>query len=102
MKPELTDYLGVLVRVEIDRPLGTVHPRHPDIYYTVNYGFVPDTRSGDGMPIDAYVLGIDEPVADAAGVVIAVVVRDDDIEDKLVVSTNSNALSLDEIKQAIN
>jgi inorganic pyrophosphatase len=103
-KPDLLAYLGKSVRVLVDRPMGSVHPRDPDIYYPVNYGYVPCTISGDGSPIDAYLLGSTEPVLQADGVVIAVVIRDDDNEDKLVVTVDEHATSsLDErdIMQAV-
>lgn len=70
----------------MDRPLGSTHPRQPDLVYEVNYGYVPGTRAPDGEPVDAYVLGPRAPVARFAGHVVAVVLRADDIEDKLVVS----------------
>src|SRR5436190_21300832 len=85
MKPDLTTYLGKRVRVTIDRPLGSRHPQHADIVYPVNYGYLPNTVSGDGMPIDAYLLGVDEPLAEAEGLVVAVIIRSDDTEDKSVV-----------------
>lgn len=47
--------------------------------------FIPGTLSGDGHPVDAYLLGWSEPLAEAAGVIAAVLVRADDVEDKLVV-----------------
>ena len=47
-------FLGRVVRVEIDRPLGSRHPRWGFIY-PVNYGFVPDTPAPDGDDLDAYV-----------------------------------------------
>lgn len=86
-KPDLTPYIGTFVEVVVDRPLGGSHPRHPDLMYPVNYGELPGTVSGDGCPIDAYVLGPAGPVRRAAGTVIGVIVRDDDVEDKLVVHT---------------
>lgn len=43
----LINYLNQNVRVKVDRPLGSKHPKHGFIY-PVNYGFVPDTISGDG------------------------------------------------------
>lgn len=98
---DLTPYLGQAVQVVIDRPLGSVHPRHPDICYPVNYGFLPDTISGDGAPIDAYVLGVDTPVETYQGVVIAVVAREDDVEDKLVVAPYAVMFSRDEIAEAV-
>lgn len=76
------------MRVVVDRPFGSCHPAHPDIRYPVNYGYLPDTVGGDGEPIDTYVLGPDRPVAEATGIVIAVVRRADDAEDKLVVATD--------------
>jgi len=42
----MRDYIGKLVRVVIDRPLGTSHPDYPDTVYAVNYGYVPRTVSG--------------------------------------------------------
>jgi predicted O-methyltransferase YrrM len=99
-KPDLTHFLGKHVYVHVDRPLGSRHPQHPDIIYGVNYGCIPWTFSADGMPVDAYLLGVDEPVAHAEGVVIAVIVRDDDLEDKLVVSTGTHSFSEPEIREA--
>lgn len=49
-------YLGQPVRVVVDRPLGTRHPRMGFVY-EVNYGYLPETTAGDGAEIDAYVLG---------------------------------------------
>ncbi len=43
-------YLGQEVKIVIDRPLGSKHPKH-DIYYAVNYGFVPRTKAPDGDEI---------------------------------------------------
>jgi inorganic pyrophosphatase len=100
-KPDLTSFLGMRVTVHIDRPLGSRHPLHADILYPVNFGYVPGTISGDDMPIDVYVLGIDEPLIEAEGEVIALVVRSDDIEDKLVVSAGSQAFTAEEIESAV-
>jgi len=56
MCPDLTPYLGQTVRVVVDRPLGSVHPRWPELSYPVNSGELPGTLGGDGQPIDAYLL----------------------------------------------
>lgn len=90
-RPDLTAHLGQTVDIVIDRPLGSRHPRHPDIVYPVNYGEMPSTMSGDDMPIDVYLLGVDGPVERATGVVIAVVRRADDVEDKLVATADEIA-----------
>ena len=98
---DLTAYLGRRVQVVIDRPSGNHHPRHPDLHYPLNYGYLPGTMSGDGAPIDAYVLGVEIPVATFEGMVIALVVRADDVEDKLVVAPLGTAFSRGEIADAI-
>ena len=41
------EYLGKIVKVVMDRPLATKHPQHGFIY-PVNYGYIPETVSGDG------------------------------------------------------
>ena len=53
------DYIGMTLRIEIDREFGTKHPKHGFIY-PVNYGYVPNTISGDGEELDAYLLGVFE------------------------------------------
>ncbi len=78
-------FLGQTVQVTIDRPLGSRHPRH-DFIYTTNYGYIENTRAGDGHEIDAYVLGVAEPIETWSGVCVAVIFRRDDNENKLVVA----------------
>ena len=87
-----TKYLGRRVHVEIDRPKGTKHPRL-DFTYETNYGFVPGTKAGDGQAIDAYVLGQDVALECFDGQCIAVVVRKDDDEHKLIVADSSRSVS---------
>ena len=98
---DLTAYLGQRVQVVIDRPLGTCHPRCPDLRYPINYGYLPGTISGDGAPVDAYVLGVAVPLTEFEGEVIALVVRADDVEDKLVVAPPGTAFSPEEIANAV-
>ena len=78
------DFLGQTVRVKIDRPLGSRHPAHGFIY-PVNYGYVPDTSAPDGDELDAYVLGVFEPIEEFTGRCIASVHRLDDDDDKLII-----------------
>ncbi|GKX28322.1 inorganic pyrophosphatase [Vallitalea longa] len=80
----IKQYLGEKVKVNMDRPLGSRHPKC-EMIYPINYGYVPNTVSGDGMEIDAYVIGEFEPVNAYEGYVIAVIKRLNDKEDKLVV-----------------
>ena len=44
---KMVDYLGKIVTVKIDHPMGSKHPKHGFIY-PVNYGFVPNTKAADG------------------------------------------------------
>jgi inorganic pyrophosphatase len=96
------DYLGKKVRVVVDRPLGTKHPRYPDKgAYPVNYGYVPGTKTGDGKEQDVFLLGVDEPVSEYEGECIAVVHRKDDDEDKLVVVPEGVEMTDEEIMKAV-
>lgn len=79
-----TKFLGTIVTVKMDRPLGTKHPKHGFVY-PVNYGFIPNTVSGDGEEIDAYVLGPHVPLDTFTGRVCAIIHRTNDDDDKLVV-----------------
>ena len=67
-------YLGQRVSVQIDRPLESRHPTR-GFRYAVNYGFVPGTIASDGEELDAYVLGVREPLPAFTGRCIAVVHR---------------------------
>ena len=91
------DYISKFVDVHIDRPLGSKHPKH-DFIYPVNYGYVPNTVSGDGEELDAYLLGVFEPIEEFLGKVIAVIHRTNDDDDKLVVVPNDREYSDEAIR----
>ncbi len=93
--------IGKTVTVTIDRPLGSSHPRFPDLIYPINYGFVEGIIAPDGEYQDAYVLGIESPIESFAGVIIAIVHRLNDVEDKWVVAPKNVAFTKDEIEKAI-
>ncbi len=92
---EATDFLGKRVSVTIDRPLHSKHPKH-NFVYELNYGFVPDTLSPDGEELDAYVMGIDDPVGSFSGVCVAVIHRTNDDDDKLIVIPEGAVVPSDE------
>ena len=77
-------YIGKIVEVKIDRPMGSKHPKHGFIY-PINYGYVPNTISGDGEELDAYILGVFEPLETFDGICIAVLHRLNEDDDKLIV-----------------
>lgn len=93
-------FLGKIVDIEIDRQLGTKHPKHGFVY-TVNYGFVPNTVSGDGEELDAYLLGVFEPVTNYKGKCIAIIHRTNDDDDKLVVVPTDKDYSDDAIEALV-
>ncbi|MBQ3309257.1 inorganic diphosphatase [Candidatus Saccharibacteria bacterium] len=78
------DYIGKTITIKIDRAMGSKHPKHGFIY-PLNYGYVSDTKSGDGEELDAYLLGVFEPVGEYTGKCIAVITRKDDNDDKLII-----------------
>ena len=94
--------IGQTVTVTVDRPLGSVHPDYPDLYYPVNYGYIENLMGGDGDWQDAYILGVDEPLESFTGKVIAVAVRHDDNASKLVVAPDGVEFSKEEIARQIN
>ena len=90
-------YLGKEVSIEIDRPMGTRHPKH-GFMYMINYGFISNTISGDGEELDAYLVGEFEPVEKSSGKVIAIIHRTNDDDDKLIVSKDNKEYSDDAIR----
>ena len=40
--------LGKVVTVKVDRHLGSFHPKHKDIYYPINYGYIEGIMAPDG------------------------------------------------------
>ena len=93
--------IGDIVKVIVDRPLGTFHPKHKDIYYSVNYGYIPGVIAPDGEEQDAYILGVNQPVKEFIGKVIAIIHRFDDVEEKWVVVPENISFTKDEIMQSV-
>ena len=80
---ENINYIGKRINMKVDREFGSKHPKHGFIY-PVNYGYIPNTKSGDGEELDCYLLGVFEPVKEFNGKIIAVIHRTNDNDDKLV------------------
>ena len=95
-------YLGRLVRIIIDRPIGYVHkkPKY-DLVYPINYGYIPEVLGGDGEELDVYLLGVDEPVEEYTCRIIGVAHRTNDVEDKLVGVPDGMIFSAEKIAEAI-
>ena len=93
--------IGATVTVTVDRPLGSYHPEHKDMYYPVNYGYIKGITAPDGEEQDAYILGVDKPVSEFTGQVIAIVHRYNNVEEKWVVAPEGKVFSAEEIKEQI-
>ncbi len=93
-------YLDKTVEVVFDRPLGSKHPRH-DFVYEVNYGYVPGTKAPDGAELDAYYLGVDEPLEKVSGICRAIIHRKNNDDDKLVVLPNGTSFTDEEIMEQV-
>lgn len=99
---DFSNIIGKTVKGKIDRPLGTAHPRYPDMIYPINYGFVSDVFAGDGAEQDVYVFGTDQPLSEYEGKVIAVYHRLNDCEDKWIVSLDNKTYTDEEILEKIS
>ena len=91
-------YIGKIINIKIDRPLNSKHPKH-GFTYELNYGYVPNTISGDGEELDCYVLGVDEPIEEFEGECIAVIRRLNDDDDKLIIVPKGINFTDEEIKK---
>jgi inorganic pyrophosphatase len=96
-----SEYLGQLVVVTVDRPMGSLHPEHGFVY-EVNYGYIDNAVAPDGEGLDAYLLGVDAPVQSGEGTCIAIIHRVNDADDKLVVSATGEDFTDDDITRLTN
>lgn len=94
-------YLNKTVTVIMDRPLGSKHPDW-DLIYEVNYGYLPNTISGDGEELDCYVLGVNKPLDNFTGKCIAIIHRINDNDDKLIIVPEGINFTDEEIRTLTN
>ena len=93
--------IGEIVKVTVDRPMGSYHPKHKDMYYPVNYGYIEGIMAPDGEEQDAYILGVNEPVKEFTGKIIAIIHRFDDVEEKWVVVPKDISFTKEEIMEQV-
>jgi inorganic pyrophosphatase len=91
-------FLGKIVTVAIDRPIGSKHPKFSNLVYAQNYGHVEGVAAPDGDELDAYVLGESVPLKTFTGRCFAIIHRTDDNDDKLVVVKDGATYSDDQIR----
>lgn len=101
-KALVRSYLGKTVNIKIDRPVGSIHPEHPELVYPVNYGYIPDVFGGDGEEIDVYLLGVDVPVEEYTARIIGIVHRHNDTEDKLVAAPEGSDFDENKISKSVS
>ncbi len=99
-KVSYKDFLGKKVKVVMDRPMGSKHPKW-NFIYPINYGYVPNTISGDGEELDAYIVGIFEPLKEYEGKCIAAIHRLDDDDDKLVIAPEEKIYTKQQIEALV-
>ena len=96
-----SSFLGKVVKIIVDRPLGSIHPDHPNIRYNVNYGYIPNVFGGDREEMDVYLLGVDVPVSEYTCKIIGIAHREDDDEDKLIAAPEGIVFDENEIAEKI-
>ena len=93
--------IGDIVKVIVDRPLGSQHPQYKETYYPINYGFIEGIMVEDEEEQDAYILGVDVPIKEFVGKIIAIIHRDNDIEEKWVVVPLNKSYTKEEIRKQV-
>ena len=102
-KTLVKSYLGKMVDIKIDRPIGYVHKKEKySLTYPINYGYIPDVLGGDGEELDVYLLGVDKPVEEYTVKIIGIAHRENDVEDKLIASPIDKVFYQNEIAEAIH
>ena len=97
-----SNMIGKVVKVTVDRPMGSYHPKHKDMYYPINYGYIEGIMAPDGEEQDAYILGVSNPVKEFTGKVIAIIHRFDDVEEKWVVAPENVSYTKEEIEKMVH
>lgn len=100
-KALVNSFLGKTVTISIDRPMGSFHPKHRDLIYPINYGYIPTVIGGDGEELDVYLLGVDTPVKEYTARIIGIIHRRNDVEDKLVAAPEGMLFTAKEITAAV-
>lgn len=99
-KASYKDFLGKKVHAVMDRPMGSKHPKW-DFIYPLNYGYIPNTVSGDGEELDAYIIGVFEPIKECDGKCIAAIHRLDDDDDKLIIAPEGKIYNREQIEALV-
>ena len=101
-KSLVKSYLGKVVDIVIDRPIGYVHKKEKyTLTYPINYGYIPGVLGGDGEELDVYLLGVDVPEDKYEVRIIGIVYRKNDVEDKLIAAPKNMIFTKEQIVKEI-
>ncbi|MEH1809009.1 hypothetical protein [Nostoc sp.] len=89
------DRLVALSNLKIDRPKGTSHPRYPSFVYPLDYGYLENTRSGDGADIDVWIGSLSSKKLTAVICSVDLEKRDTEIKILLGCTSGENKAILD-------
>ena len=95
-KALVKSYLGKTVTIKIGKPIENVHPKHPELVYPIQSGYIPHVFGSDGEELGVYLLGVEVPVEEYTASMIGIVHRHNDVKDKLIAAPEE--LNLDENK----
>lgn len=85
---EHAERLVATCEVVIDRPRGTTHPRHRDIIYPLDYGYLAGTTGGDRDGIDVWRGSL--PDSRVTAVIVTIDLDKRDAEVKLLVGCDED------------
>ena len=102
-KALVQSYLGRMVKIGIDRPIGYVHHKKDrTLIYPINYGYIPGVLGGDGEELDVYLVGVDKAVEEYTCRIVGIVYRANDVEDKLIGAPDGKIFTAEELAAAIH
>lgn len=102
IRKKMESMIGHTIKVYVDRPIGSHHPKHNDIIYPINYGYIKEIIADDKEYQDVYILGEDKALDCVEGKIYAIIERENDNEDKLIVVTNNKEYSNEEIRKLVD
>lgn len=102
IREKMENMIGQEIKVYVDRPIGSTHPKHNDIVYPINYGYIKEFVAADNEFQDAYLFCEEDNIVEYEGYINAIIERENDIEDKLVVVPKGKDCSIEEIKEKVN
>lgn len=101
IREQLKQLLKKDITIYIDRPLGSTHHKYSNIIYPINYGYIKEIMALDNEYHDAYLLGVNKPVKEYIGKIYALIIREDDIEDKLIIVSDNKEYTIEELEKEV-